>query len=105
MTNEEKKKIKVERMAYTKDKIPSYLALLAILANVHFFVSIYRTNLSAYYTFTIGLSVLSNLLFMLAAFLCSEGVKNYKRSFGIVMIVLGAIEIARIFFFPVIGII
>lgn len=104
MTKEEKKVIKVERMAYTKDKIPSWFALLAIVANVLFFVSIYKTNLKSYYTYTIGLSVLTNLLFMLAAFLCSEGVKAYKKSFGITMIVLGAIEIGRIFFFPVKGI-
>ena len=104
MTKEEKRAIKIERMAYTKDKIPSWLALLAIIANVLFFVSIYRTNLSAYYNYTIGVSVLTNLLFMLATFLCSEGVKTYKKSFGIAMIVLGAIEIGRIFFFPYKGI-
>ena len=104
MTKEEKRAIKIERMAYTKDKIPSWLAILAIIANVLFFVSIYRTNLSAYYNYTIGVSVLTNLLFMLATFLCSEGVKTYKKSFGIAMIVLGAIEIGRIFFFPYKGI-
>lgn len=100
MTKEEKRAIKIERMAYTKDKIPSWFALLAIVANVLFFVSIYRTNLSAYYNYTIGVSVLTNLLFMLATFLCSEGVKTYKKSFGIAMIVLGVIEVGRIFFFP-----
>ena len=104
MTKEEKQIIKIDRMAYIKDKIPSWLALLAILFNVLFFVSIYKTNLKSYYTYTIGLSVLTNLLFMLAAFLCSEGVKSYKKSFGITMIVLGAIEIGRIFFFPLKGI-
>ena len=103
MTKEEKKAIKIQRMEYSKDKIPSWFALLAIIANVLFFVSIYKTNLKAYYNYTIGLSVLTNLLFMLAAFLCSEGVKAYKKSFGIAMIVLGAIEIGRIFFFPVKG--
>ena len=104
IAKEEKKAIKIERMAYTKDKIPSWFALLAIVANVFFFVSIYKTNLKSYYTYTIGLSVLTNLLFMLAAFLCSEGVKAYKKGFGITMIVLGAIEIGRIFFFPIKGI-
>ena len=104
MTKEERKAIKLERMIYTKDKLPSWLALLAIICNVLFFVSIYRTNLSAYYNYTIGLSVLTNLLFMLASFLCSEGVKTYKKSFGIAMLVLGAIEIGRIFFFPLKGI-
>ncbi len=103
MTKEERRAVKIERMAYTKDKIPSWFALLAILANVLYFVSIYKTNVSAYYSYIIGISVILNLLFMLAAFLCSEGVKAYKKAFGITMIVLGAIEIARIFYFPLKG--
>lgn len=104
MTKEEKKAIKIERMVYAKDKLPSWLALLAIVMNVFYFVSIYKTNLSAYYTYTIGISVIINLLFMLATFLCSEGVKTYKKGFGIAMIVLGAIELARILYFPLRGI-
>lgn len=104
MTKEERKLVKIDRMAYVKDKIPSWFALLAILFNVFYFISIYKTNLNAYYNYTIGLSVLANLLFMLAAFLCSEEVKAYHKSFGVVMIVLGAIEIGRIFFFPLRGI-
>ena len=104
MTKEEKRAIKIERMAYTKDKLPSLFAILAIIANVLFFVSIYRTNLSAYYQYTIGLSIITNLLFMLATFLCSEGVKAYNKNFGIAMIALGAVEIGRIFFFPFKGI-
>lgn len=104
MTKEEKREIKRERMIFTKDKIPSALALLAIVFNVLYFVCIYRTNLSSYYSYVIGLSVLTNLLFMLAAFLCSEGVKRYKKSYGIAMIVIGVIEIARIFVYPLMGI-
>ena len=100
MTKEEKKVVKIERMAYTKDKLPSTFALLAILANVFYFVCIYRTNLSFYYSYMVGLSVITNLLFMLATFLCSEGVKAYKKAFGITMIVLGAIEMGRIFYYP-----
>lgn len=104
MTKEERNVVKIERMAYVKDKVPSWLALLAILANVLFFVSIYKTNVSYYYTHMIGVSVIVNLLFMLATFLCSEGVKAYKKAFGITMIVLGAIEVSRIFVFPLQGI-
>lgn len=104
MTKEEKKSIQIQRMEYSKDRIPSWFALLAILLNVFYFVSIYKTNVSAYYSFTIGLSVIINLLFMLATFLCSEGVKSYKKSYGVAMIVVGAIEIARIFYFPLKGI-
>lgn len=103
MTKEERKAIKIERMAYTKDKIPSWFAILAIVCNVLYFVSIYKTNLSSYYTYVIGISVICNLLFMLATFLCSEGVKTYKKNYGITMIVLGVLEFARIFYFPIKG--
>ena len=48
-----------------------------------------------------GASILYNLVFMLAAFLSSEGVKNYKPTFSYVMFVLAAIQIARIFIYPV----
>jgi len=48
-----------------------------------------------------GASILYNLVFMLAAFLASEGVRNYKQSFSGVLCVLGVIQIARIFILPV----
>ena len=56
---------------------------------------------SWYYRIRIGGSILYNLIFMLAAFLCSEGVKNYKIAYCWVMIVLGVIQILRIFIYPV----
>lgn len=104
MTKQERNKIKIDRMAYTKDSLPSLFSYLAILANVFFFVSIYKTNLKSYYTYIIGISVIVNLLFMLASFLCSEGVKAYKKQYGVALIVLGAIELLRILYFPLVGI-
>ena len=47
-----------------------------------------------------GASVLLNLIFMLFAFLSSEGVKNYKIFFAVLLIVLAGLQIARIFVFP-----
>ena len=41
-----------------------------------------------------------NLLFMLIAFLASEGVKSYQASFSNVLYVLGALQVARIFILP-----
>ena len=39
-------------------------------------------------------------LILLAAFLASEGVKNYKQGFSYVLCVMGIIQIARIFILP-----
>lgn len=100
--------IKVDRMRYSKNTQSSRLALLAIVLDVLFFVSIYKyvckdTTRSDefYYTALMGASILYNLVFMLAAFLSSEGVKNYKTNFSYVMFFLAAIQIARIFIYPV----
>ena len=69
--------VKRDRMRYTKNSLSSSLALLAIVFNVLYFVSIYQSDKGKfYYTILIGASVLYNLVFMLMAFLSSEGVKN-----------------------------
>ena len=98
----DEKTVRLDRMRYTKNTLSSGLALLSILFNVFFFVSIYESNVGSwYYRILIGGSILYNLIFMLAAFLCSEGVKNYKIAYSWVMIVLGVIQILRIFIYPV----
>jgi hypothetical protein len=100
MTSEEKF-IQRDRMRFTKNTASSSLALLAILLNVFYFVSIYKSDVGTYYyTILIGASIIYNLVFMLATFLCSEGVKNYKASFGYAMIVIGVLQIIRIFILP-----
>ncbi len=100
--------IKVDRMRFSKNTQSSRLALLAIVLDVLFFISIYKyvckdTTRSDefYYTALMGASILYNLVFMLATFLSSEGVKNYKPTFSYVMFVLAAIQIVRIFIYPV----
>ena len=67
-----------------------------------FFISIYESDVGSwYYTILVGGSILYNLIFMLAAFLSSEGIKNYKIGYSYLMIVLGIIQIVRIFIYPV----
>ena len=83
--------VRLDRMRFTKNTTSSRLVLLAIVLDALYFVSLYRINLDYYY----------NMMFMLAAFLASEGVKNYKQSFSGVLCVLGVIQIARIFILPV----
>ena len=97
----EEKNIRLDRMRYTKNTLSSGLALLAILFDVFFFISIYETDVgNYYYNILIGASILYNLVFLLAAFLCSEGVKNYKLGYSYLMIVLGVIQLIRIFIYP-----
>jgi hypothetical protein len=93
--------VKRDRMRYTKNSLSSSLALLAIVFNVLYFVSIYQSDKGKfYYTILIGASVLYNLVFMLMAFLSSEGVKNYKPGYSWLLLALGVGQVARIFILP-----
>lgn len=97
----EEKKIKLDRMRYTKNTLSSSLTYLAILFDVLYFVSIYESDVGSwYYKILIGASVVYNLLFMLITFLSSEGVKNYKKGYGYALIVMGAMQVGRIFILP-----
>ena len=92
---------RIDRMRYTKNTASSRLALLAIVFDILFFISIYKSDVGTYYyTITIGASIIYNLVFLLAAFLCSEGVKNYRIGYSWALIVLGIVQIARIFILP-----
>ncbi len=93
--------VRLDRMRFTKNTTSSRLALLAIVFDVFYFVSIYKTNVDFYYNLLMGASILYNLVFMLAAFLSSEGVKNYKQGYSFVLCALGIIQIIRIFILPV----
>lgn len=100
MTQEERN-IKIDRMRYTKDKTSSMLILLSIVLDALYFVSIYKTDVgSYYYTWVIGASIVYNLLFLLMAFLASEGVKNRKGGYTGLLIGLGLMQFVRIFYLP-----
>ena len=91
----------LDRMRYTKNTSSSRLALLAIVFDVLYFISLYKSDVGTYYyTILIGASIVYNLIFLLATFLCSEGVKNYQVSYSWVMMALGAGQILRIFIIP-----
>ena len=95
------KLIKKDRLRFTKNKLSANLILGAIAANALYFISLYRSDVgSYYYKIFIGASVVYNLIFMLAAFLSSEGVKNYKIGYAYTAIVLGLLQIGRIFYIP-----
>ena len=93
--------LKMDRMRFVKNKASSNLAYLAIVFNVLYFISIYSSDVGDYYySILIGVSVVYNLLFLLTAFLCSEGLKNYKISYAVIIALIGVLQIVRIFGFP-----
>jgi len=102
MSMNEEQFIKRDRMRFAKNTLSSGLALLAILFNVFYFVSIYKSDVgSYYYSIVIGASILYNLIFMLLVFLSSEGVKGYNISYAYVLLAVGVLQIVRIFLLPV----
>ena len=101
----EEEYIRKDRLRFTKNTLASTFAILAIVFDVLYFLNIYKSDVNHnvgdfYYQIRIGGSIILNLLFMLAAFLASEGIKNYKKSYGYVLAVLGVIQIVRIFILP-----
>ena len=100
MTAEERT-IQRDRMRFINNSLASNLAILGILFDVLYFVSICKSDVDTwYYTILIGASIVYNLIFMLAAFLSSEGVKNYKKHYSYLLAVLGVVQVARIFIIP-----
>lgn len=90
-----------DRMRFIKNSQSSNLCYLGILLNVFYFVSIYKSDVGTYYyNILIGASIVYNLIFMLAVFLASEGVKNYKRNYSWLLGLIGLGQIVRIFIIP-----
>ncbi|MBP3400053.1 MAG: hypothetical protein J6K75_09870 [Erysipelotrichaceae bacterium] len=93
--------IKKDRLRYINNKTSANLMYVAILFNVLYFVNIYQTDVNNYYySITIGCSVLCNLMFLLIAFLSSEGLKNYKLNYSYVVMGLGVLQLLRILGIP-----
>lgn len=93
--------IKKDRLRFTKDSFPATLVLLAIVFDCLYFVSIYQSDVGTYYyNWMIGVSIIYNLVFLLAAFLASESVKNRRTGYSGILIVLGIVQILRIFILP-----
>lgn len=100
MTQEERS-VQIDRMRFTKDNLSANLVLVAIVMDALYFVSIYQSDVSTwYYNWVMGASIICNLLFLLMAFLASEGVKSRKTGFTIPLIVLGLFQVVRIFYLP-----
>ncbi len=95
---------RLDRMRYTKNTTSSRLAILAIVFDVLFFISLYKSDVgNYYYTILIGASIIYNLVFLLVTFLASEGVKGYQRNYTWLLLALACGQIIRIFIYPVQG--
>ncbi|MCR4617496.1 MAG: hypothetical protein K5669_04830 [Lachnospiraceae bacterium] len=96
--------IKKDRLRYVKNKLSGNLAIISIVFNALFFVSIYKSNVGQYYYKPlIGASIVYNLLFMMIVFLVSEGSKNYSINYSYIAIPVAVLQFARIFVYPMMG--
>ena len=93
--------IRRDRMRFIKNSLSANLCYIGILFDVFYFVSLYKSDVgSYYYNIMIGASIVYNLLFLLAVFLASEGVKNYKMGYSYLLAAVGVMQIVRIFVIP-----
>lgn len=101
-------------MRYKKNTLAANLALLALVAGCIYFIILYsqvafnevyhKFHGETYYKPLLAGDIIYNLFFLLLTFLCSEQVKNYNRKLFVLQLVLGVLQIARIFVLPLQGI-
>lgn len=110
----EQKIIETDIYRYKKNKLASSLALLGLAFNCLYFMLLYgikesTVTIGESQVFTkfaqmeIGFSVIFTLLTLLVTFLASEGIKGYNKKYSIVLLVLAAFQIFRIFGYPLYG--
>lgn len=103
-------------MQYKKNKLAANLALLGLAAGCVYFMILYAqvslsqlnfTNKNSpslfYYKWSIAVDVIYNLFFLLFVFFFSEQVKNYKRNMFVFQLIVGVLQVARIFWLPLTG--
>ncbi|MDE7257228.1 MAG: hypothetical protein K2N50_04650 [Clostridia bacterium] len=90
-------------LRYKKNKFASGFALLALVFNCLYFALLYSILSTDLYKLQLGFSVIINLLVLLVGFYASEGIKGYNKKFSIVLLVLAAVQLIRIVYYPSIG--
>ncbi len=90
-------------LRYKKNKLAQTFALLGLVFNCLYFLLLYAMPKTEFRTITIGFSVVLTLITLLAIFLSSEGVKGYNKKYSIVLLVVAAFQILRIFYYPLKG--
>ena len=87
----------VEMKKYKNDTFAYLFVLLGIVFNCFAFIKLYEKNDPFFYDYRMALSVLYNLIFMLAVFLTAENIKKYHFKYAVVALVIGALQFLRIF--------
>lgn len=90
-------------LRYKKNKLAANLALLALVFNCLYFMLFYSVHRTEFYKLLLGVSVITNLVVLLFGFFCSEGIKGYNYKFSFALFALAAIQIIRIFIYPLQG--
>lgn len=94
----ENSKNKLEMMRYRANGLSYMLGFLAILLSV--MAAFISLNSMAVNKPTVILKIFINIGILLVGFLCCEKAKAYSKAGSIVLIVLGVICVARIFWIP-----
>lgn len=92
-------------LRYKRNKLAQILAILGLVFNCLYFCVLYAIPDSDMRKMTLGFSVILTLIVLLMIFLSSEGVKGYNKKFSIVLLVIAAFQILRIFYYPLNGLI
>lgn len=93
--------VNTDIMRYKTNRLPAMLALLSLVFNVLYFCLLYGFKNSFFSNWKIGVSVVITLVTLLFTFLASEGIKGYNKKYCIMLLVLAAIQIIRIFILPI----
>lgn len=93
------KKIGIDMLHYTANRLSFWLIILAIALNIVMFLIIYKTT-ECTSNVLLGIDLLINVIFMLVCFLAAEKTKHYSKTWGITSICLGGFQIIRIFIVP-----
>lgn len=100
-------KLNVERMRYKNDSFSFWMCMLSLICDVIQFMFIYSniylqtlTGKGEFKYYMIGVDVVVNILFMLAAFYIGEELKTYHRNWALVAALVGIVQLVRIGIFP-----
>lgn len=90
-------------LRYKRNKLAQIFAILGIAFNCLYFCLLYAIPDAKMRTITLGVSVVLTLVLLLLVFLSSEGVKGYNKKFSIVLLIIAAFQILRVFYYPLRG--
>jgi hypothetical protein len=107
MNQNELSLVKKDMMRFRTNKLSSGLALLGVVVNVIYFISVYKVDGDAttengleIYKPLLAISVIYNLLFMLFTILASQGIQAYSNVYCVMLLATAGVQIARIFILP-----